>query len=311
MRAADLYASVTQRIITELKEGVAPWARPWKDGTRGLTTLPANAVSGRMYSGINVLILYMEAMDKGYSSHGWCTFQQANSIGATVRKGERSTQVVFVKRVEKEEDGEVKKSTVMKPYAVFNLAQLDKVPPQYLEALAPVDQEIAHDQALVLQKNAGVRIMHGGNKAAYYPQRDEIVLPPFGNFVDEAAYWGVSNHELIHATGHQSRIDRKLNSKFGKNGYAHEELIAEIGSAFLCARLGIPATFRSAAYIANWLEVLGNDNTAVFNAASHASQAANWLWEAAFYAENDETPDVERQTPRQRSEKEMGDAIPF
>ncbi|MDP3078699.1 ArdC family protein [Bradyrhizobium sp.] len=312
MKASDLYKSVTEKIITELKQGVAPWAKPWKDGSKGLSTMPANATSGRPYSGINVLILYMEAMDKGYPTHGWATFQQANQIGASVRKGEKACQVVFVKRTSKEDEttGETKKSSIMRAYPVFNLAQLDNVPPQYLEAPPPVDEDIAHDSALQLIKDIGVKVQHGGNRAAYYPQRDEIVMPPFGQFKSEPDYWGTMFHETTHWTGNKKRLDRQFGKRFGDKAYSFEELVAELGAAFVCARLGIPATFRSSSYIDHWLKILGDDNRAIFTAASYAGHAADYTFEQA-HAVQEHTPDVERPTPREKSEQEMDDSIAY
>lgn len=314
MKTAELYKSVTDRIITELKEGVPPWAKPWKDGSRGLTSLPVNATSGRMYSGINVLILYMEAKEKEYPTHGWATFQQANQIGASVRKGEKATQVVFVKRTTKEpekEGDEPKKSTVMKAYSVFNLAQLDNVPPQYVEQPTETDPDIAHDNAFQLVKDIGIKVTHGGNKAAYYPHRDEIVMPPFGAFEQEADYWGVMFHEATHWTGSKKRLDRQFGKRFGDKAYSFEELVAELGSAFTCARLGIPSSFRSAAYIDHWLKILEEDNRAIFSASSYAGHAAAYIEEQA-HAVQENTPDVERQeTPRETSEREMQDSIEY
>lgn len=311
MKTSELYDSVTQRIITELKEGTPPWVKPWTGQAKGVNLTPANAVSGRPYSGINVLILWASALDRGYPTHGWATFQQANQIGASVRKGEKATQVVFVKRTVKEEEGqEPKKSTMMKAYPVFNLAQLDNVPPQYLEAEPPSDEDVTHDAAFQLVKDAGIKVIHGGNRAAYYPARDEIVMPPFGSFKEEADYWGTMFHEATHWTGAKKRLDRRFGKRFGDKAYSFEELVAELGSAFTCARLGIPGSFRSASYLDHWLKILGDDNRAIFTAASYASQAANYIAEQQ-HAVQEDTPDVERQTPREKSEAEMGDSIAF
>lgn len=311
-KVSDLYTSVTARIVNELKQGVAPWAKPWKDGSKGLCTMPSNATSGRPYSGINVLILYMEAMEKGYPTHGWATFKQANEIGASVRKGERATQIVFVKRSTKtdEETGEEKKTSLMRAYPVFNMAQLDNVPPQYKEAPPPADEDMVHDNAFRLVKEIGAKVIHGGNRAAYYPQRDEIVMPPFGQFDSEADYWGTCFHEITHWTGSKKRLDRQFGKKFGDKAYSFEELVAELGSAFVCAQLGIPSSFRSAAYIDHWLKILEQDNRAIFSAASYAGHAASYIFEQQQAIQED-TPEVERQSPREQPEKEMEDEIPF
>lgn len=298
MKTQELYTSVTQRIITELEQGVAPWVKPWSGQSKGINLIPANLLTGRPYSGINTLILWCEATEKGYPTQGWCTFQQANEMKARVRKGEKATPVVFVKRVEKEDEqtGEKKASTILKSYYVFNQAQLENVPPQYerLPGRDFLDPEKCRDEALQYQKNCGVPVFHGGNKAAYYPQRDQIVMPPFGSFEDEDAYWGVFFHEVTHASGHKDRLNRNLSGRFGSQAYAAEELVAELGSAFTCARIGIPPSFRSSAYVENWLKVLKGDNQAIFRAASYASQATDYMWEQAVYAEQEETPEVER-----------------
>lgn len=311
MKIAELYDSVTQRIITELKEGTPPWVKPWSGQSKGVNLTPGNVVSGRPYSGINVLILWATCLERGYPTHGWATFQQANSIGASVRKGEKACQVVFVKRTEKETEGEVKKSTMMKVYPVFNVAQLDNVAPRYLEAPPPQDDDLIHDNALQLMKDCGMKVVHGGNRAAYYPGRDEVCMPPYGSFKSETDYWGTLWHEGTHWTGSKKRLDRQFGKRFGDKAYSFEEMVAELGSAFTCARLGIPGTFRSASYIDHWLKILGEDNRAIFTAASYASQAANYIAEQA-YAVQESTPDVEKQeTLREKSEREMDDSIAF
>ncbi len=309
MKTSELNASVTDRIITELKEGVPPWVKPWAGQVKGVNFTPGNAVSGRPYSGINVLILWAAALDKQYPTHGWATFQQANSIGASVRKGEKATQVVFVKRMVDEETE--KKSTMMKAYPVFNLAQLDNVPPQYTEAPPPIEEDATHDAALQLMKDCGMKVTHGGNRAAFYPGRDEIVMPPFGSFKSETDYWGTLWHEGTHWTGAKKRLDRQFGKRFGDKAYSFEELVAELGSAFTCARLGIPGTFRSSSYIDHWLKILGDDNRAIFTAASYASQAANYIAEQS-HAVQEDTPEPERpQTDREKSEAEMDDSIAY
>ncbi|WP_425107230.1 ArdC family protein [Ancylobacter sp.] len=314
MKTAELYASVTQRIINELEKGTVPWVRPWSGQSDATLLIPANLVTARPYSGINTLILWCEVQNKGYPTHGWCTFQQANEMKARVRKGEKATPVVFVKRVEKEDEqtGEKKQSTILKSYYVFNQAQLENVPPQYERLPGPSDIEQSRDEALQYQKDCGVTVVHGGNKAAYYPQRDQIVLPAFGSFEDEDAYWGTFFHEVIHASGHKERLNRNLSGRFGSEAYAAEELVAELGSAFTSARIGIPPSFRSSAYIENWLKVLKGDNQAIFRAASHASQATDFMWEQAFYAEQEETPEVEKSHHgAPQPSIAMDDAIPF
>ena len=305
MKTSELYQQVTDRIIAELKEGVPPWVKPWSGQSKGLNLTPGNVVSGRPYSGINVLILWATALEKGYPTHGWATFQQANQIGASVRKGEKATQVVFVKHMVKEEEGqEPKKSTMLKAYPVFNIAQLENVPPHYKEAPPPLDEDVTYDNALQLMKDCGMKVTHGGNTAAYYHNRDEIVMPPYGSFKTEEDYWGTLWHEATHWTGNKKRLSRAFGKRFGDKAYSFEELVAELGSAFTCARLGIPATFRSASYIDHWLKILQDDNRAIFTAASYASQAAHYIEEQA-HAVQENTPEVERQAPQNDMEDEI------
>lgn len=285
MKTNDLYASVTADVVRQLEEGVPPWTRPWKDDrARGVGMLPSNLVTGRLYSGGNVLLLWMAAMLRDYDGLQFCTYNQVNSIGAKVKKGERAVHVIFTKHVTREhaETGEEKAGTMVKTYPVFHYSQLENVPEKYLELQKLPDNAATHELAVSLRRDCGVTTHHGANKAAYYPARDEIVMPTLPAFESEDAYWGTWCHEAAHATGHKDRLERVYGKRFGDAGYAFEELVAELGSAFLCARLGIPPSFRSASYIESWLKVLKSDNRAIFSAASYAGHAADWLWKQAF-----------------------------
>jgi antirestriction protein ArdC len=298
MKVNDLYTSVTNEVIRQLEEGVPPWTRPWKDAkARGIGMIPSNLVTGRLYSGGNILLLWLYGVQRGFEGFQYCTFNQLNGLNASVRKGEKATHVLFTKHIVKKDEAtdEDRRSTVVKTYAVFHSSQIENLDPKYLEAQQFDDREATHDKALELMRGSRIDIEHGGNKASYYPRQDKIHMPPFGSFENENAYWGVLYHEMTHATGHEDRLKRSFGKRFGDNAYAFEELVAELGSAFLCGRLGIEPTFRSAAYIESWLKVLKADNRAILSAASYAGHAADWLWEKAFYAENEDTPDVERQ----------------
>jgi antirestriction protein ArdC len=297
MKVQDLYTSVTNEVIRQLEEGAPPWVRPWKDAKQqGLGMIPSNLVTGRLYSGGNILLLWLIGSQRGLTGLQFCTYNQVNSIGASVRKGEKAAHVLFTKHTVKkdEQSDEEKRSTIVKTYPVFHVSQLDNVPEQYLEEQVLDDREATHDKALELMKGTRIEVVHGGNKAAYYPRQDKVYMPPFGSFEDENAYWGVMYHEMTHATGHEDRLNRQFGKRFADNAYAFEELVAELGSAFLCSRLGIEPSFRSAAYIESWLKVLKADNRAILSAASYAGHAADWLWEKAFYAENEDTPEPER-----------------
>ncbi len=285
MKLAKFYQDVTDEVIRQLETGVPPWTRPWHDSKRmGVGMVPSNLVSGRLYSGSNVLLLWMNAVASGYPYLQYCTYNQVNSIGAKVRKGERAAHIIFTKHVlnKDEESGEEKPSTIVKTYPVFNVAQLENLDTKYLEPQKSPDTRSSHVEANQLVSASGVPVVHQGNKAFYSTATDSVTLPPYESFVDDSSYWGVALHELTHATGAKHRLDRRFGKRFGDMDYAAEELVAELGSAFLCARLEFQPSFRSAGYIESWLKVLKSDNRAVFAAASHAGQSSDWLWYRAF-----------------------------
>jgi antirestriction protein ArdC len=281
---ASLYDEVTARIIAELEAGRAPWVQPWgRPGGSG-PGLPRNALTGRPYSGVNILILWGAVIAGGWPSQGWLTFRQAIQAGGAVRKGERGTTVVYADRftpetekVRARETGdEARAVAFLKRFTVFNIAQIDG-----LDRLAP-DPAPLPDRELVpvaehLIAASGVTFCIGGAQAYYSPSRDMVQVPPQPAFFAQIDYYRTALHELTHATGHVSRLDRDQSHAFGSRGYAREELIAELGSAFLCAALGIVPTVRHADYLGAWLDVLREDARAIFRAASAASKAADWL----------------------------------
>ncbi|MBZ9975464.1 ArdC family protein [Mesorhizobium sp. BR-1-1-10] len=290
MKTNDLYSTVTSMVIRQLEEGVPPWVRPWKDDRlHGVGMIPTNLVTGRRYSGGNILLLWLAAHVHGYSNLQFCTYQQLNGIGASVRKGEKATHVIFTKHIMRkgEGDDEDRPGTLVKTYPVFHFSQIEKIPEKYL---APQQEPESEPQDLgspkvKLARGCGVHVQHGGNRACYIPSKDEVQMPPPSAFVDDEAYWQTLMHEFTHATAHEKRCGRKLGKRFGDEQYAFEELVAELGSAFLCARLDIPAGYRSASYIDNWLKVLKQDTRAIFTAASYAGQASDYLWNKAFHEE--------------------------
>lgn len=292
MKTSELYRTVTAQVIKDLEEGTPPWTKPWKDGKmRGVGMMPSNLITGRLYSGGNVLLLWMSAQMKGYENLQFCTYNQVNGIGAKVKKGERATHIIFTKHVtRKDEDTEEERpGTVVKSYPVFHLSQLQDVPDRYTHPQEGYAEPVfERETAVQFVRGTGIRIEKGANKAAYYPVRDEIVMPHLSVFESEDAYWGVLNHELTHATGHENRLKRVFGKRFADSAYSFEELVAELGSAFLCARLGIPPSFRSSSYIQNWLTVLQSDTRAIFTAASYAGQAADWLWKRSYGDENEQ-----------------------
>jgi antirestriction protein ArdC len=282
---ANLYDEVTGRILAQLKEGRLPWVQPW--GLSGATSaaLPRNACSRRRYSGINILILWGAVIAGGYPTQDWLTFRQARDVGGTVRKGETGTTVVYADRFTPEaertrahETGEDAKSVpFLKRFTLFNAAQCDGLPERLGSDPAPLpDCEVVPIAEEVIAAS-GIDFRIGGEKAFYAPAADFVQVPPQPLFHAPINFYRTALHELTHATGHASRLARDLSHPFGSKHYAREELVAEMGSAFLCAALGIVPTVRHADYIGAWFEVLSEDNRAIFRAASHASKAADWL----------------------------------
>jgi len=273
-----LYQEVTDKIVRQLEGGdVPPWLKPWRTShANGAGLLPINTVTGRHYHGINIPILWGEAADKGYPSHAWLTFNQANEKGARVRKGEKATQVVFTKklRIKEEKTDEEKEISMLRGYFVFNVAQIEGLPVQASTEAHQVAPENAAQRFIAA---AGADIRHGGNEAAYIPSRDYIVMPPFGAFKTVEGYYATALHEAGHWTGAEKRLNRNLSGRFGTRAYAAEELIAELTAAFLCAHLGIEGELRHAGYLKTWAELLRHDNRAIFTAAARAQQAADFL----------------------------------
>lgn len=284
----DVYTKVTETIIEALEKGVRPWHKPWNaEHAAGKITRPLRG-NGQAYNGINVLMLWSMAMDKGYSAPIWMTFRQAKELGASVRKGEKGSPVVYANKLTiKDTDTNTgedieKKIPFMKGYTVFNVEQIDDLPAHfYASAEQPkIDETQRHKIAEEFAAATKAEINHGGNRAFYTVDSDRVQMPHFEFFEDSESYYGTLIHELTHWTRHPSRLDRSLGrKKWGDEGYAMEELVAELGSAFLCADLGITPQVREdhASYIGNWLEVLKNDKKAIFAAAAHAQRAADFL----------------------------------
>lgn len=283
----DVYARVTDKIISDLENGVRPWARPWNAShSEGRITLPLRH-NGTPYRGINILLLWATAIENGYTSDRWMTFRQAVELGGHVRKGERGSLVVFANTLhttetnEKGEDVE-REIPYLKGYTVFNVEQIDGLPVSDRENSEPtggLEKLELNARAEMFFARTGADFRHGGNLAFYAPGQDYIQLPLQETFRDAESYAATKAHELTHWTAHPSRLARTLGKRFGNEAYAAEELIAEIGAAFLCARLGIVPETREdhAAYLACWLNVLKADNRAIFTAASHAQKACDFL----------------------------------
>ncbi len=278
----DLYASVTERIVAALEAGTPPWICPWRGV--GVDARPANAATARPYRGINVLLLNLRAMTCGYSRSRWLTFAQALAAGGHVRKGEQGTQIVFFKMHEVDAAGlarqpseERKVIPLLRAFKVFNVDQVDGLP----EALAAKPAPPAGWEPLVVADNivaeSGAQIRHGGSRAFYVPDADLIQMPPRSAFDCAGDYYATALHELTHWTGHAGRCNRPLGRRHGIDAYAFEELVAEMGSAFLTDYCGIVGRMQHASYIASWLAALRNDKRLIFAAASQAQKAADYL----------------------------------
>lgn len=282
----DIYERITGEIVAELEKGVRPWVKPWQvEHAAGRITRPLRH-NGQAYSGINILVLWGVASARGFVAPIWMTFKQAQALGAHVCKGEKGSPVVYadtVTRTEVDETGEEVERAIpfMKGYTVFNVDQIDGLPdPYYAKPAARFDgpQRIAHAERFFA--GTGAEISHGGNQAYYAMQPDHIRMPPFEAFADAERYYATLAHETTHWTRHPSRLGRDFGRKrWGDEGYAMEELVAELGSAFLSADLELTPEVRDdhSAYIGSWLKVLKNDKRAIFTAAAHAQKAAAYL----------------------------------
>ncbi|EJJ4075163.1 DUF1738 domain-containing protein [Salmonella enterica] len=304
---ADVYQIVTDRIIAALEQGTAPWRRPWRCADAGCSGgLPSNALTGRCYSGVNVLLLWLAAEEGGYTSDRWLTYRQAQEAGGQVRKGETGSLAVIYKDWTKpaedelgnrlyDTDGRPLTETVpmLRQLHLFNVAQCDGLPEHMQPPQADDDTERpGEDYALVsperladvqkMLEATGVKLGARYQIQAYYrPATDTIVMPLTSQFDSEADYWATLLHEMVHSTGHRNRLDREgITSSSRKQGdrvYAFEELIAETGSAFLCAQLGIYGEVQHESYIDSWLKVLRSDKKALFRACSRAREATEYL----------------------------------
>lgn len=279
-----LYQEVTDKIIAELEAGRVPWVQPWGRAKAGLG-LPKNAATGRRYSGINILILWGAVIEKGYPRQAWLTFRQALALGGAVRKGEHGTTICyadrFIPRKEQEraaETGETPEAIpFLKRFTVFNVEQCDGLPETVLGTAEPLPERQATPRAEALIAATGADFHIGGERAYYDVAGDFIRVPPQPAFFEQINYYRTCFHELGHWTGHAARCARDLSGAHGSKPYAREELVAEMASAFVCASLSITPTVRHTDYIGSWLEVLREDNRAIFRAASLASKAADFI----------------------------------
>lgn len=286
-KKTDVYIRVTDQIVKALETGVRPWHKPWNaEHAAGKITRPLRG-TGEAYQGINVLMLWSEAVDRGYAAPIWMTFRQAKELKANVRKGEKGTQVVYANKLTVTETDEStgedteRKIPFMKAYTVFNVEQIEGLPPHFYATVDPkIDPCERNVQVETFVGATRADIQYGGNRASYSVSEDKVRMPRFEFFENPESYYATIIHELTHWTRHPNRLDRDFGRKrWGDEGYAMEELVAELGAAFLSADLSITPEVREdhAAYIENWLTVLKNDKRAIFTAAAHAQRAVDHL----------------------------------
>jgi antirestriction protein ArdC len=290
----DIRQTVTDRIIKMLEDGGNQASKRWTKSAAG--GFPVNGKTGAFYQGVNVLILWGEMMEKAYKFPVWLTFNQAAEMGANVKKGEHGTQCVYFEMLKKRgedganeqpDSGEAKAEffPMCKAFYVFNADQIENLPQTFIDKYmtgtttnAPKFNAI--EEAERILTNSGASIRHQGNKAFYSPSCDYIALPEREAFVTPEDYYATALHELTHWTGHASRLARDFSGRFGSEAYAFEELIAELGAAFVVGSLGfIDATIvNHASYLESWLKVLRNDKTAIFTACKHAWLASDFIF---------------------------------
>lgn len=273
MAKRNLYEEITNLMIESIESGVPAWMRPWVDG-KAVAGVPHNGDSGRPYSGINQLILWCNQ----YSDMRYLTFNQIRNLGGNV-KGQKATTVTFWDRFKTEDkNGNEKFIPYVKAFHVFNIEQITGLDESKLYS-APAAPDQAVTTGTELANTVGAKLLpYGGNRAYYVPSQDAIRLPALEQFKGENCFDAVIYHELVHWTGHTSRKNRDLSGRFGDMDYAAEELIAEMGSAFICARLGVEMKgLQHASYVDHWLKILRGDNRAIFTAARHAREAVEFM----------------------------------
>jgi antirestriction protein ArdC len=271
---SHVYAIVTERIMQKLEQGVVPWHKPWEQG------IPRNLVSGKPYRGVNVFL----TASAGFPSPYWLSFKQCKELHGSVKAGEKGTPVIFWKWLEvddTESEGDTKQIPLLRYYTVFNLEQCIGIKAP-AERKRPAFQPLAQCEHIVANMPQRSSVRHGEPRAYYQPLADTVNMPKPELFDGPEEYYSTLFHELTHSTGHRSRLHRKGLDElapFGSPAYSKEELVAEMGAAFLCGASGIDSKTvdNSAAYIASWLRVLGNDKQMVVLAAAQAQRSADFI----------------------------------
>ncbi|MDE1491227.1 ArdC family protein [Xenorhabdus bovienii] len=296
----DIYQQVTDRIISALEKDTVPWKKPWRSAVKQYGgMLPTNALTGNHYNGVNILLLWVAEEEMGINVNRWLTYRQAQQLGGQVRKGERSTLTVVFKPFEiQAKDKEdhllfddqgkplMEQRVMLKANPLFNVTQCDGLPECLLQEGERIPEntlspEISHAVHTMLDAT-GVQLASVAQDRAFYsPARDRIVMPLSGQFFTESDYWSTLLHEMVHSTGHVDRLNREgitlKNRKFGDPIYSFEELVAEMGSAFLCAQLEVFGEVNHESYIDGWLSILKADKKALFRACKQAREASEFL----------------------------------
>jgi antirestriction protein ArdC len=280
----DIAQVITDRIITELEKGSAPWVKPWRDvKSRKHNGQPWNPASGTVYRGANWTFLTL--VGSTFTSNAWITFKQANDLGGYVKKDQKGTPIIFWKPLaikDKANPDQVTHVPMLKHYYVYNLDQCEDVtlpaPRETEPDYSAVDWNPCDKaESLIATLKLAGGLHHGGNEAFFRPSTDAIQMPEKGQFASRENYYATLLHEGIHATGHKSRLDREKGKRFGDHAYAYEELIAELGAAMLCAYCGLDGDLRHAAYIESWLKALKDDKKFIISAAGKAQAGMDYM----------------------------------
>jgi antirestriction protein ArdC len=271
-----IYQEITDSIISELEKGATPWVKPWN----APQSADKNVVSGKAYRGINRLLLAMISGIKGYSNPAWATYDQWANLGGNVRKGEKAAKIIFFSQAKDKKAaaaGEDKVYQFARAYSVFNVEQvegIDIIPSEDIPVSDNQKIEACENRIIATQAKYSI----GGDTACYIPSIDAIRMPALNTFQSAENYYATFFHELTHWTSDKTRCDRDLSKgRFGNADYAFEELVAELGAAFLCQQHGIKGDLRHAGYIDHWLKCLKADSRAIFKASALAQQASDFL----------------------------------
>ena len=285
----DLYQKITDRILQDMERGVMPWSRKWKSKQRdAVAGMPSNAYTGKAYRGINVILLWLAADEMQSDDMRFATFKQVNDAGGKVIKGSKSFQIYFFSVFEKEDKNnpdKLVKIPMLKYFNVYHISQTENCKWKTVAVDGKAAKPEMPEDTVEFIKLLGARVNHGLGRyptPCYVPASDTVHMPFPDEFAALQNYRETLYHELMHWTGHASRLQRDFSGHFGNKAYAKEELIAELGAAFICAEFGLEYSTRHASYLNSWLEVLRHDNKAFMQAASAAQKAVDYVRETVL-----------------------------